>query len=42
MEFAINKINDNNIDKNIPKLLHNNWDIPFEECYNFIQKNLIF
>lgn len=42
MEIAINKINNNDVNKNSPKLLHNNWDIPFEQCYHFIQKNLIF
>lgn len=40
LEKAVNLIKKNNLENTIPKLLNDNWDIPFNECFESL-KNVL-
>lgn len=41
METAIKKVKENNISREPPKLLNNDWNIALEKCYEFITNKFV-
>ena len=38
---AVKQVKQNNISRELPKLVNNNWDIPFEKILTFLQTKIL-